>query len=160
MREIEVLAAAVGTVRLSDVRDTADGNTVEVVVLRRDGPPLATTIGFTDSWAGRGWMKQLRCPGCGGPARTLRVSGGGLFCARCVPHRTEHQRQRTMAEWRKLHGRHFDELLRLLLRRGLMPAGRQRAERLATAAGRADEARVEEMEKLTEAALDLEEEEA
>lgn len=155
MKEIEVVGAEVGTVRLSDVRGVDEGDDVAVVVLRRDGPPLVATIGFAESWASRGWMTQLRCPCCGSPARALRASGAGLYCARCVPHRTEHQRQRSLAEWRKLQGRQFDRLLRLLQRRGLTVARGEKAQRLADAIGRAAEARVDEMEKLTEAALSL-----
>lgn len=90
------------------------------------GAIIDSPIRLVDVEAGRGNHRQFSCPTCSAPARLLRASSEtrALHCARCRPHRTARQLERSTRWWRRLGGRELDELLRLAHRPGFAKLNR------------------------------------
>lgn len=111
----------IGTLRVRDVRaheDARPGACVGVLVLGADGEaPYIGDVELTTKKSGHAEHVALVCPCCGRPKALLYVKGGALACAACSRTRTRHQKERTLAAWRRAGGREEDRLLRLARRR-------------------------------------------
>lgn len=88
---------------------------VDVLVLAVDGgAPVAARVELLDVPSGHGMHRVLVCAGCQKSTRLLVARAGTLRCRACLSLRTNHQRWRSLADWRRRGGREADRLLRLL----------------------------------------------
>jgi hypothetical protein len=88
---------------------------VDVLVLAVDGgAPVAARVELVKVRSGHGMHDALVCAGCTKSTRLLVARAGALRCRECVGLRTNHQRWRSLADWRRRGGREADRLLRLL----------------------------------------------
>jgi hypothetical protein len=123
-----------------------------VTVLGVEGLAVTADVSLVSKPSGRSCHRCFRCPRCGRAAAVLRAHGSELFCARCRPHRTARQLQRSTCWWRDEGGRETDQLLRLVLRHGHRSDD---ARRLAADLLRADRARFQALAPKIKAALDV-----
>jgi hypothetical protein len=88
---------------------------VDVLVLAVDGgAPVTARVGLVEVRSGHSMHGALVCPSCRATTRLLVARAGALRCRACVGLRTNHQRWRSLADWRRRGGREADRLLRLL----------------------------------------------
>jgi hypothetical protein len=153
---VDVLAF--GELRPADVSDivgvdVSAVDTVHAIVSSSDGL-IEAHVKLACVRAGRGVQRRLCCPGCFRPAQILRAHNGVLRCARCQPHRTTAQLERTCRWWNREGGRMTDLLLRTARRR----PGReqmQQLERLARKLVAEDERRLTAVMPMVRCALSL-----
>jgi hypothetical protein len=88
---------------------------VDVLVLAVDGgAPVVGRVQLVNVPSGHGMHGALVCAACEKSTRLLVARAGTLRCRACVGLRTNHQRLRSLADWRRRGGREADRLLRLL----------------------------------------------
>lgn len=132
----EVVPGEDGAVRVVDLRAALGSEALKadsvVVTVLSGTDVIQARICLIGKPSGRGMHRCFSCPRCGAMAAVLRCADGKLLCARCRPHRTERQRQRSTRWWRHEGGCDLDALQRLALR----PAAARRFERMVALANR------------------------
>jgi hypothetical protein len=114
----EVIVPRLGELRSRDLV-AAYGNAlagmqhVDVLVLAAEGP-VAARVELGRLASGPSVHTGLVCQGCQRVVLLLVVRDRELRCRACLKLRTNRQRERTTAAWRRRGGREADRLLRLV----------------------------------------------
>ncbi len=91
----------VNEIRLSEVGpQVGKAEQFEVVVLNEAGAERYIAVAIGPKWGARGWRGELRCEGCVGTARVLRVVNDHAFCGTCLPNVSQHHLHKNSTHWR------------------------------------------------------------